>query len=206
MSEEKKNSKRRDRQKEFRKIKHDRDKQIRQRTKADEEVVYVDSSRNISVNLGEDDLKQDMEEQGICTIMEDGGGPSSLMLHNEAIHHLKMGKMKQATNCLERAQNMLDTEDMPILTTLAEVELKKGNYPKALKTSGAIIRNEKTNLKAILVRAEALFNLCDFEHALVLYHKGNINSFPELNSFLDIDQLFSQLLDCPRIVSSSSKA
>ena len=94
-------------------------------------MVYVDSSRNISVNLGEDDLKQDMEEQGICTVMEDGGGPSSLMLHNEAIYHLKMGKMKQATNCLERAQDMLETEDMPILTTLAEIELKKGNYPKA---------------------------------------------------------------------------
>ena len=97
-------------------------------------MVYVDSSRNISVNLGEDDLKQDMEEQGICTVMEDSGGPSSLMLHNEAVHHLKMGKMKLATNCLERAQDMLETEDMQILTTLGEIELKKGNYPKALKT------------------------------------------------------------------------
>ena len=113
-----------------------------------------------------------MEEQGMCTVMEDGGGPSGVMLHNEAIHHLKMGKLKQATDCVERAQDMLDTEDMTILTTLAEIELKKGNYPQALKTSGAIIRNEKTNLKAIFVRAEALFNLCDFEHALVLYHKG----------------------------------
>ena len=119
--------------------------------------------------------------------MEDGigGGPSSLMLHNEAIHHLKMGKMKQATNCLLRAQDMLDTEDIPMLTTLAMIELKTGNYPQALKTSGAIIRNEKTNLKAIFVRAEALFNLCDFEHALVLYHKGIQHNFTELNHSLD---------------------
>ena len=170
-------STRRDTQKAFRKIQHERDKQIREREGADEAVTYVDSSRNISVNLGEDDLKADMEEQGICMATEDFGAPSSMMLHNEAVYHLKMGNMKQATDCVERAQGMLlEKGDMQILTTLAEIELKKGDYPKALKTSGTIMRTEKTNLKAIFVRAEALFNMCDFEHALMLYHKGKKNT------------------------------
>ena len=164
---------RRDTQKEFRKVARERDKQMRQRQKADEEVTYVDNNRNISVNIGTDDLKQDMEEQGICHVTEEDGGPNCAMLHHEALYHLKMRRLKQATDCAEKAQEMLQTdEDTHILTTLAEIEMKKGNYQKALKTSGTILRMEKSNLRAIFVRAEALFNMCDFEHALVLYHKG----------------------------------
>ena len=165
-------ARRRDTQKEFRKIKHERDRQIRNRMQASEETVYVDSSRNISVNLGEDDLKQDMEEQGICTVTDDPVGPSAMMLHKEAMHHLTKKKIMEATTCVEKALDLLEGPDFQILTTQAEIELKRGNYPAALKTSGAILVNEKSNLRAIFVRAEALFNLCDFEHALVLYHRG----------------------------------
>ena len=163
----------RDTQKEFRKIARERDKQMRQRQKADEEVTYVDNNRNISVNIGTDDLKQDMEEKGIYHVTDDPEGPNCEMLHHEALHHLKMKKLKQATVCAEKAQKMVQTdEDTHILTTLAEIEMKKGNYQKALKISGTILRMDKSNLRAIFVRAEALFNMCDFERALVLYHKG----------------------------------
>ena len=90
MSEDRKNSKGRDSQLQFTKIKRERDKQIWKRLNATDEGVYVDSSRNISNNQGVEDLKQDMEELGIC-IAKEGvtSGPSSLMLHTEARHHLK---------------------------------------------------------------------------------------------------------------------
>ena len=162
----------RDTEKEFRRIRHERDKQMRKRMLATEEVVYVDTSRNISVNLGEDDLKQDMEEQGICTATDDSTGPTSSMLHKEAIYHLMKGKTKQATSCIEKAEELLDTPDYNILTTQTEIEMKKGNYLSALKISGNILVKQKNNLKAIFLRAESLFNLCDFEHALVLYNRG----------------------------------
>ena len=167
-------ARKRDTERDFRKIKHERDKQIRARNQAQEEVVYVDSSRNISVNYGEDDLKQDMETQGLCTVTEDRRGPSSLMLHNEAIHHLRNRNMLEAKICVEKAQDLLEDTDFNILTTQAELELQKGNYNAALKTSGTILTNVKTKLESIFVKAECLFNLYFFEHLLALYHKGKL--------------------------------
>ena len=38
------------------------------------------------------------------------------------------------------------------------------------------------NYKGIHIKAEALFNLCYFEHAMVLFHRGTV-MFPESDEF-----------------------
>ncbi len=35
-------------------------------------------------------------------------------------------------------------------------------------------------MKALLVKAEALYNTCNFEHALVLFHRGQVSKKLEL--------------------------
>ena len=205
---EKKKIKKRDAEKEFRRIKHEKDKQIRQRMQAESEVVYVDTSRNISVNLGEEDLKEDMEEQGICTETEEPGGSTSTILHKEAIHHLKKKNMEQATNCVEKAQDMLESVDYSILTTQAELELQKGNYRVALKTSGIVLSEEKRNRKATFVKAVALFNLCNFEHALVLYHKAARMSPDSLvfrHGIIQCTAAITRVLDTPGCFEDASE-
>ena len=34
------------------------------------------------------------------------------------------------------------------------------------------MKTDKNNVKAILIKAESLFNCCQFEHALLLFHRG----------------------------------
>ena len=59
------------------------------------------------------------------------------------------------------------------MTTQAELEFEKGDYKAALKILGTVLtKKNKNSWKAIFVKAESLFHLCDFEHALIMYHKG----------------------------------
>ncbi len=37
-----------------------------------------------------------------------------------------------------------------------------------------MLKADKTYVKALLVKAEALYNTCNFEHALVLFHRGQV--------------------------------
>jgi hypothetical protein len=34
---------------------------------------------------------------------------------------------------------------------------------------------DKTFVKAIYAKAESLYNTCDFEHALIFYHRGQVS-------------------------------
>ena len=158
----------------YQKIQSSINKQNKKRENADEEVTYVDSSRNISVALGEEDLKQDLSEQGLSTgLTQDVGGPSSNQFHKEALYHLKKNNVFHALECATKAQDLAEKTDYDILTTQATLEFQKGEYRAALKTCGTVLKQKnKQNWKAIYVKAECLFNLCDFEHALIMYHKG----------------------------------
>jgi hypothetical protein len=49
----------------------------------EDETEYVDSARNISVVLGEEDLVKDFIDQGYSK-GEEKGGPNSKMFHTEA--------------------------------------------------------------------------------------------------------------------------
>ena len=118
----------------FQKIKSGIKKQTRTREVADEQVIYVDSSRNISVGLGAEDLKDDLTEQGLSTGPKQDG-PSKFQFHKEALYHSKKQNLLQAMECAAIAQDLSEEPDYEILTTQAELQFQAGQYKVALKTA-----------------------------------------------------------------------
>ena len=79
----------------------------------------------------------------------------------------------------------MDPEDLNILSQLAHNLLSVGNYTEALKCSETVLKEvslflsalsndddqDPKFLKGLLIKAEALYNMSCFEHALVLFTK-----------------------------------
>ena len=60
-----------------------------------------------------------------------------------------------------------------------------GSWENALEAAEVVIAEDKKNIKAVFVKAEALFNICEFEHSLVLFHRGLVSFLKEFpNSVL----------------------
>ena len=161
----------------FRIIKEERDKQQRLRERdSDEEVQYIDSARNISVVLDSGDLANDFEAQGFESgVKRDKCAPNSKMFHRLAKYYAKKKKTKLAMIALEDAQKLtLADKDYSLQETEARLHLDTGNYLKALKCAEIVLWQPeyKKSLTAIYVKSQALFNLCDFEHALIMFNKG----------------------------------
>ena len=157
----------------FQTIKSGLTKQIKKREAIDDEVTYVDSNRNIAVVLGEEDLKADLNEQGLAEVLPSEEGVQSCdLFHREAFYHFKKKNFIDALQCAEKAQDLTEETDLDVLTLQAELELQTGDYQSALKSAGTILVQRKNSWKAIYIRAECLYNMCEFEHALIMYHKG----------------------------------
>ena len=60
------------------------------------------------------------------------------------------------------------------MTSLARCYLSMGNWEYAKVCSELVLEIDPDFVKAIYARAEALYNTCQFEHALVLYHRGQV--------------------------------
>ena len=60
------------------------------------------------------------------------------------------------------------------MSSLAKCHLLMGHWMDALKAAEIVMKRDRKNTLAILVKAEALYNTCFFEHALVLFHRGNV--------------------------------
>jgi hypothetical protein len=54
----------------------------------------------------------------------------------------------------------------------ARCHLLMGSWEDALEAAEIVLADDKYNIKSIFVKAEALFNLCLFEHSLVHFHRG----------------------------------
>jgi hypothetical protein len=54
------------------------------------------------------------------------------------------------------------------------------NWEKALASSEVVLAENGKNIRALLVKAEALFNLCQFEHAMVHFHRGLVSDFDDV--------------------------
>ena len=57
-----------------------------------------------------------------------------------------------------------------------------GTWEAALRAAEYVLDQEPRISKAILIKAESLFNLCQFELALVYFHRGQAIN-PELDDF-----------------------
>ena len=61
------------------------------------------------------------------------------------------------------------------LTLLARVHLLTNNWGAATDAADMVLGVDKKCTKAIQVKAEALFNVCQFEHALVHFYRGMVS-------------------------------
>ena len=64
----------------------------------------------------------------------------------------------------------------------AKCHTLQGEWESALKAAEYVLDKEPKNPKAILVKSEGLFNLCQFELALVFFHRGIIIA-PDIEDF-----------------------
>ena len=48
-------------------------------------------------------------------------------------------------------------------------------WPDAMSAADKALKLNGKDYKAMLIKAEALFNLCQFEHALVVFHRGQVS-------------------------------
>jgi hypothetical protein len=58
-----------------------------------------------------------------------------------------------------------------------------GNWENALEAAEDVLEEDKHNIKATYVKAESLFNICEFEHSLVLFHRGLVSM---VHAYIDI--------------------
>ena len=68
------------------------------------------------------------------------------------------------------------------MTSLARCYLLMGDWKYAEMAAEVVLEVDKYFVKAIYAKAEALYNTCQFEHALVLFHRGSRLS-PDLEEF-----------------------
>ena len=61
------------------------------------------------------------------------------------------------------------------MTLLARLYLVTNKWNLATEAADMVLQNDKRSTKARLVKAEALFNVCQFEHAMVHFYRGMVN-------------------------------
>ena len=64
----------------------------------------------------------------------------------------------------------------------ARVYMLWGIWRQALDASQRVLKHDHKHVGAMLIKAESLYNLCQFEHAMVLFHRGEVLA-PEKEEF-----------------------
>ncbi len=62
------------------------------------------------------------------------------------------------------------------MTLLARVYLLTNDWANATAAADMVLQIDKRSTKARLVKAEALFNVCQFEHAMVHFNRGMVRA------------------------------
>ena len=79
-----------------------------------------------------------------------------------------------------------------VLMAAGRCHARMGNWEAALGSAELVLKKEAKNPGAVLIKAEALFNLCDFEHSLLHFCRGQV-------IFIDTFLFLLQLLREPTI-------
>ncbi|TRY76306.1 hypothetical protein TCAL_06373, partial [Tigriopus californicus] len=139
-----------------------------------QEESYVDSYRSVAVHLSGSDLKNTMKPTGMPSHFKlevTNDGVDDAMYLKQAEHLMKRGVYGPALMYLETAL-LYNPISKYTQATRAKCYLLMGRWNEACHSAEAVLEDDKTYVKALLVKAEALYNTCDFEHALVLFHRG----------------------------------
>ena len=135
----------------------------------------MDTYRNVAVHFDAGDLKSAMAKTGMKSIAAGPcigpGEPDDQMYLKQAEHLMKRGAYKPALLYLEQALAINPTSNI-VQSTRAKCLLFMGKWEEARNAADTVLDVDKKYVKALLVKAEALYNTCKFEHALVLFHRG----------------------------------
>ena len=71
---------------------------------------------------------------------------------------------------------MFITYLQPATLCKAKCHLAIGRWKTAIQAAEQVLVVDQINCKSLYIKAEALFNLCYFEHALLLFHRGQVRS------------------------------
>ena len=67
------------------------------------------------------------------------------------------------------------------MVLLACIYLKTNQWANATNAADLVLKKDKRCNKARLVKAEALFNVCQFEHAMVHFNRGMVKKYDKKN-------------------------
>ena len=94
-------------------------------------------------------------------------------LSRQSQYLLNQKKPLPALQHLEIALSM-NQHSSDILIARSKCLVAEGQWEEALTSAENILEMEDTNLQAILVKAEALYNTSQFEYALLNFHRGQV--------------------------------
>ena len=164
--------------------------------KVGDEVEYVDQHRNVAVVFDSSgDLKSAMAKTGLKSLVaalqrQQSDEPDHVLYLKQAEHLMKRSTYAVITYSNVKIFNInLHFSLQPALVYLdqalsmnpaskaahcakAKCYLLMGKWLEASKAADVVLKVDKKYYKALLVKAEALYNTCYFEHAAVLFHRG----------------------------------
>ena len=171
----------------FQEVEHNVYKQKKSRKKQQEDetqdhfMSYTDPSRNIAVGDLSGELLGSFKKTKSFSIVRENKGSDSEVAHRQAVHFMKKNNFQCAFKFIEKARiSALKEMDgykcqsyVSIIETEAHCFLKLGDFNKANQCAEEVL-SQYNSSEAQYVKAESLYNLCQFEHALVAFHQVNM--------------------------------
>ncbi|KAJ3654899.1 hypothetical protein Zmor_014052 [Zophobas morio] len=149
-------------------------KKRKKRSGAKREELYCDKDRAAAVNMGSKDIKQSLklkrkqDRSKALQIPEEAEPGTFLALGN---YEMGRGDLQIAINFITKALELNPTEKSALVAR-SKCYILLGQPDNALKDAETALNIDKSYLKAIYQKAEALYYLGDFEHSLMYYHRG----------------------------------
>ncbi|RZF35749.1 hypothetical protein LSTR_LSTR012047 [Laodelphax striatellus] len=149
-----------------------------------QEEIYTDKDRAAAVNLGSRDIKQSLkmkrrQDRSRSLMIPEEAEPGTLLALGS--HELRAGHVSVAINFVNKALE-LSPNDKNALVARSKCYLLLGEPHLALEDAETALSQDKTFIRGIYQKAEALYHLGDFEHSLMFYHRG-LRIRPELEGF-----------------------
>ncbi|XP_065089467.1 outer dynein arm-docking complex subunit 4 [Ochlerotatus camptorhynchus] len=146
--------------------------------------VYTDKDRAAAVSIGNFDIKQNLinkrrQERNEALQIPEEADPGAILALG--MREIKNRNLDNAVHFISKALEM-NTNDQSALVARSKCYLQLGEPAKALQDAETALLLEKTNIRAIYQKAEALYYLGQFEHSLMFFHRG-LRLRPELASF-----------------------
>ncbi|XP_055534953.1 outer dynein arm-docking complex subunit 4 [Wyeomyia smithii] len=146
--------------------------------------VYTDKDRAAAVSIGNYDIKQNLlnkrrQERTDALQLPEQADPGAILALG--MREIKNRNLDNAVHFLSKALEM-NNNDQSALVARSKCYLQLGEPAKALQDAETALLLDKSNIRAIYQKAEALYYLGQFEHSLMFFHRG-LRLRPELASF-----------------------